>query len=76
MSTHSIVRVTPDGVEVTEGVSNSIVLSRYVSVTDGNVSILSYSLTVGGVTITSEQLSQLLELIQLTQQVVLYKILC
>jgi len=71
MSTHSIVRVTPDGVEVTEGVSNSIVLSRYVSVTDGNVSILSDSLTVGGVTITGEQLSQLLELIQLPQQVVL-----
>lgn len=64
MSTHSIVRVTPDGVEVTEGVSNSIVFSRYVSVTDGNVSILSDSLTVGGVTVTSDQLSQLLGLIQ------------
>ncbi len=71
MPTHSIVRVTPDGVEVTEGVSNSIVLSRYVSVTDGNVSILSDSLTVGGVTITADQLSQLLELIQPPQQVIL-----
>ncbi len=71
MTTHSIVRVTPDGVEVTEGVSNSVVLSRYVSVTDGNVSILSDSLTIGGVTITSDQLSQLLELIQPPQYIIL-----
>ena len=70
MSTHSIVRVTSEGVEVTEGVSNSIVLSRYVSVADGNVSILSDSLTVGGVTVTSDQLSQLLELIQSPQGVI------
>ena len=64
MSSHSIVRLTPDGVEVTEGTSNSIVLGRYVSVTDGNVAILSNSFSVGGVTVTSEQLSQLLLLLQ------------
>ena len=64
MSAHSVVRVTPDGVEVIEGTtSNSIVLGRYVSVSDGNVSILSNSLIIGGVTITSEQVSQLLTLI-------------
>ena len=64
MSSHSVVRVTPDGVEVIEGTtSNSIVLGRYVSVADGNVSILSNSLTIGGVTITSEQVTRLLNLI-------------
>jgi hypothetical protein len=66
MPIHSVVRVTPDGIEVTEGTSNSIVLGNYVSVTDGNVAILSDSLTVGGVSITSAQISQLLELIQST----------
>lgn len=63
-SLQPIVRITADGIQVQETTASYEVLSSYISIQNGIVSIRSNTVTIGSVTITDVQLQNLLNLLE------------
>tara|TARA_R110002073_G_scaffold121591_4_gene264188 strand:- start:87 stop:284 length:198 start_codon:yes stop_codon:yes gene_type:complete len=57
---HAVVHINADGVEITEGTSNVVRLSDTITVVGNTVVMNANTLSLGGVTVTSAQLTQLL----------------